>query len=87
MLFAILTVPMSAQAAPESSGGHGFGSAYDVAHETTLVGTIQSVVTKKREAGSTDGMHLLIAGPQGAVDAHIGSFLSKETIAARCGAQ
>jgi hypothetical protein len=80
LLFAILTVPLGAQSAPESRARQGFGPAYDIAHETTLVGTIQSVVTKP-EAGSPAGVHLLIAGPQGVVDTPVGSFLSKETIA------
>src|SRR5579863_5360917 len=79
LLFAILTVPLGAQVAPESRAGQGFGPAYDVARETTLMGTIQSVVTKP-EAGSPAGMHLLIAGPQGVVDAHVGPYLSKYTI-------
>ena len=47
-------------AAPESRAGQGFGPAYDLAHETTLAGTIQGVVTRP-EAGSPAGMHLLIA--------------------------
>jgi hypothetical protein len=81
LLFAILTFPLGAQAAPESRARRGFGPAYDTAHESMLVGTIQSVITKP-EPGSPAGMHLLIAGPQGVVDTHVGSFLSKETIAA-----
>lgn len=81
LLFAILTVPLGAQAASESGARQGFGPAYDAAQEITVVGTIQSVVAKPA-AGSPAGMHLLVAGPQGVVDAHLGSFLSKETIAA-----
>jgi len=78
LLFAILTIPLSAQTAPESRPGRGFGPVYDVAHETTLTGTIQEVVTK-HTAGSPAGMHLLVAGAHGVVDAHVGPFLSKET--------
>ena len=78
LLFAILAVPLGAQPAPESRVGHGFGPLYDAAHETTLHWTIQEVVTK-HAVGSPAGMHLLVAGPQGVVDAHVGPFLSKET--------
>ena len=77
LLFAILAIPLAATTAPESRG-RGFGPAYDAAHETTLNGTIQEVVTK-HVIGSPAGMHLLVAGPQGVVDTHVGSFLSKAT--------
>ena len=56
----------------------GFGPAYDAAHETVLHGTIKEVVTK-HAIGTPAGIHLLVAGPQGVVDAHLGPFLSKET--------
>lgn len=78
LLFAILAVPLGAQTAPESRAGRGFGPAYDAAHETILHGTIREVVTK-HETGSPAGMHLLVAGPQGVVDTHVGPYLSKET--------
>ena len=78
LLFATLAVPLGAQPASETRPGPGFGPVYDAAHETTLYGTIQKVVTK-HTVGSPAGMHLLVAGPQGLVDAHVGSFLSKET--------
>jgi xanthosine utilization system XapX-like protein len=77
LLFAILAIPLAATTAPESRG-RGFGPAYDAAHETTLNGTIQEVVTK-RVAGSPVGMHLLVAGPEGVVDAHVGPYLTKDT--------
>jgi hypothetical protein len=78
MLFAILTVPLAAQTPPDSPAVRGFGPVYDVAHETTLIGTIQEVVTT-HVTGSPAGMHLLVIGPRGIVDTHVGSFLSKET--------
>ncbi|MFZ0306900.1 MAG: hypothetical protein WAL89_01910 [Candidatus Sulfotelmatobacter sp.] len=78
LLLAILAVPLGAQPAPETRTGHGFGPVYDAAHETTLNGTIQEVVTK-RTAGSPVGMHLLVAGPEGVVDAHVGPYLTKDT--------
>lgn len=78
LLFAILAVPLGAQTAPQSRAARGFGPAYDAAHETILHGSIQEVVTK-HAIGSPAGMHLLVAGPQGIVDTHVGPFLSKET--------
>lgn len=78
LLFAILSIPLQAQPTVQSHPGHGFGPAYDAKRETTLEGTIQRVVTK-HVAGTPAGMHLMVVGPQGLVDAHLGSFLSKET--------
>ena len=78
LLFATLAIPLGAQPAPESRPGRGFGPAYDAAHETTLNGTIQEVITK-RTVGSPAGMHLLVVGPQGVIDTHVGPFLSKQT--------
>lgn len=78
LLFATMAVPLGAQPASQSRPGRGFGPVYDAAHETTLNGTIQQVVTR-HTVGSPAGMHLLVAGPQGLVDTHVGPFLSKET--------
>ncbi len=78
LLLAILAIPLGAATAPKSHPGQGFGPAYDAAHETTLNGTIQEVVTK-HTVGSPAGMHMLVTGPQGIVDAHLGPFLSKQT--------
>jgi hypothetical protein len=78
LLFAVLAMPLGAQEAPESHARRGFGPAYDAAHETTLIGTVQEVVTK-HVAGSPAGMHLLVAGPEGVVDVHVGPFLTQET--------
>lgn len=77
LLFAIIVVPVGALAASETHPAHGFGPVYDAAHETTLEGTIQQVVTK-HTVGSPAGMHLMVAGPQGLVDAHVGPFLNRE---------
>jgi hypothetical protein len=78
LLFALVALPLGAQPASQSRPGRGFGPVYDAAHETTLNGTIQEVVTK-HVLGSPAGMHLLVAGPEGVVDAHVGSFLTKDT--------
>src|SRR5271168_1340473 len=77
LLFAILAVPLGAQPASGTRVGHGFGPVYDAAHEITLTGTVQEVVTRHMP-GRPAGMHLFVAGPQGLVDAHVGLFLSRE---------
>jgi hypothetical protein len=77
LLFAVSAIPLGAQPVPETRG-RGFGVAYDKAHEITLNGSIQEVVTR-HVLGSPAGMHLLVAGPQGVVDAHVGPFLAKAT--------
>jgi hypothetical protein len=77
LLLAILAIPLNAQPVRASHPGRGFSSGYDAAHEITLNGTVQEVITK-HVLGSPAGMHLLIAGPQGTVDAHVGPFLAKD---------
>jgi hypothetical protein len=76
LLFAVVAVPLGAQPASGTHAGHGLGPAYDAAHEITVNGTIQTVVTKHTK-GSPAGMHLMVMGPEGVVDAHVGPFLSK----------
>jgi hypothetical protein len=78
MLFAIVTLQPSAQTAADSRTQRPLSPGYDKAHEITLDGTIQKVVTK-RVPGSPFGMHLVVAGPEGAVDAHIGPYLTQDT--------
>jgi hypothetical protein len=78
LMLAVAAVPLGAQPASVAHAGHGFGPVYDAAHEITLNGTVRSVVTQHAK-GSPAGMHLLVAGPQGIVDAHVGSLLSKVT--------
>ena len=77
LLLAAFMIPAGAQE-PKSAVGRGFGPAYDLAHETTMAGTVQDVVSKP-QAGGLGGVHLLVVGPQGVLDAHLGAFLSKET--------
>ncbi|HWW15610.1 MAG TPA: hypothetical protein VN310_13185 [Candidatus Dormibacteraeota bacterium] len=76
LIFAILAVPLGAQPASEARTGSGIGPVYDAAHEITVNGTIQTVVIKHTK-GSPAGMHLMVMGPEGVVDAHVGPFLSK----------
>jgi hypothetical protein len=78
LLFATMAVSLDAHAASVSRHGQGFGPVYDAAHETTFEGTILEVVVK-HTPGTPAGMHLMVAGPDGVVDAHIGPFMSKET--------
>jgi hypothetical protein len=77
MLFAVVTLQPSAQTAADSRAQHPLVPAYDKAHEITLNGMVQEVVTK-HIAGSPFGMHLMVAGPEGMVDAHVGPYLSKD---------
>ena len=80
LLLAMAAVPLSAQER-ESHPGRGFNAPYDAAHEITVNGTVQEVVTR-HALGTAPGMHLLVSGTDGVVDAHVGSFLSEETRAA-----
>src|ERR1700730_6796047 len=81
LISASFTRPSIAETLPQARPERGLGPNYDAAHESTLTGTIQEVVTK-HEANTPPGMHLLVAGPQGIVDAHLGPFMNKETKAA-----
>lgn len=76
MLLALTAVPARAQAAATMNPSRGPIPIYDAAHEITINGTVQQVVTK-RTVGSPAGMHLMISGAQGLVDAHVGPFLTK----------
>lgn len=81
LTFALFTLPMTAGTATNSRGPQATTIQYDQAHEITLAGTIQEVVTKHTK-GSPAGMHVLVAGPQGTVDAHLGPRPAKNTLAA-----
>ena len=78
LLLAILALPLAAQVVPESRSSKGAATAYDAAHEITITGTIQESIAKATP-GSPAGTHLLIAGPQGIVDAHLGHYLTQDT--------
>jgi hypothetical protein len=77
LLFAVVALPLGAQPASESRPGRGFGPVYDAAHEITIYGTVQEVVTK-HVLGSPAGIHLLVSQTAGMVDAHVGAFLAKD---------
>lgn len=78
LLFATVTIQLNAQTAPDSRAQHPVSFGYDKAHEMAFRGTIQEVVTQ-RTPGSPAGLHLLVASSQGTVDAHLGSYLAKDT--------
>jgi len=76
LLFAIAVVPLGAETAPKTRVGKGFGVPYNAAHEITLNGNVEQVISK-RTVGSPLGMRLLVSGPKGLVVAHVGPFLTK----------
>ena len=78
LLFAIFTLPLTAQAAPDARAPRPASLGYDKAHEITLNGTIQEAVSM-RVAGSPIGLHLMVASSKGMVNAHLGPFLDKGT--------
>jgi len=77
LLFAVMVLPLGAQPASESRPGRGFGPVYDAAHQITVTGTVQEVVSK-HVFGSPAGTHLLVSQMEGMVDAHVGPFLAKD---------
>lgn len=74
----LLTISLNAQPIRTAPPTRGFVRGYNASHELTVTGTVQQVVTK-HAMGSPAGMHLLVAGPEGVVDAHVGPFMSKDT--------
>lgn len=78
LLVAILAIALAAQRANESVSAKGSAPAYNIAHELELDGTIQEVVNQ-HEIGSPPGLHLIVSGETGTVDAHLGAFLTRET--------
>ncbi|HZR57322.1 MAG TPA: hypothetical protein VFA74_10645 [Terriglobales bacterium] len=77
LLFASLTIQPSAQTAPDSRTQRPTSFGYDKAHEIAFTGTIQEVITQNTP-GSPNGLRLLVAGPRGTVNAHLGSLLTKD---------
>src|SRR4051794_33870664 len=77
VLLLLLSAPVFAQAAEEAHATRGVVGEYDAAREVTISGTVQSVITK-RTLGRPAGMHLLVSGANGLVDAHVGPFLGRD---------
>lgn len=76
LLFVIVPIQPTAHAA-DSPTRHPSSFGYDKAHEINVSGTVQEVVTK-HVAGTPVGMHLMVAGKEGVVDAHVGPYLAKD---------
>jgi hypothetical protein len=66
-------VQAQAPSAAERPAGHLGPMHYDVSKETTLSGTVSSVLKKPNE-GMVLGSHLLLQTPSGPVDASLGRF-------------
>ena len=73
--------PLASQAVSSSQTERTRFFRYNRANEIAVNGMVQGVVTR-RNIGTPPGMHLLIRGPQGMVDAHLGPFLAKDVQAA-----
>jgi hypothetical protein len=78
LLVAIFAGSLIAQRANESISPRRSVLAYDPAHELALDGTVQEVVSQ-HEIGSPAGLHLIVSGETGTVDAHLGPFMTQET--------
>ncbi len=76
VLLAFFALPVCAQPVDETHPAPSRMITYDSAHEVTINGTVKTVLTK-HVAGSPAGMHLLVTGAQGTVDAHVGPFIPK----------
>ncbi|HZC24197.1 MAG TPA: hypothetical protein VE866_12715 [Candidatus Binatia bacterium] len=80
LFIAITAVSLNAQPLDsEAQPSRAFG--YDKAHEITLTGTI-AAINEKPARGNPVGLHLVLSAPQGRVDAHLGPYMTKETIEA-----
>ncbi len=64
-------------AQPANGTPYPWDFSYDKAHEITIEATVQEVVSTR---GTPDGLHLVVTAPEGMFDAHLGPFLTKETI-------
>jgi hypothetical protein len=81
LLVAIFATPLVAQRASEAAASipaHESPAAYNIAHELAFDGTVRETVGQ-HEAGSPAGLHVIVSGGSGTVDAHLGPFMTKET--------
>jgi hypothetical protein len=85
LLVAILASPLVAQRETEtvstSASAHESLAAYNVAHEMAFDGTVREAESR-HETGSPSGLHLIVSGATGTVDAHLGPYMTEETLAA-----
>jgi hypothetical protein len=77
LLFAVASISMQAQVTSVSHPQHPVTVGYDRAHEITINGTIEKLVSHSAP-GSPVGLHLFLTTSQGAVDAHVGPYLTKD---------
>lgn len=75
MAFSVFTVPSQAATATKKIVTPKYQ--YDASKEVTLKGTISSVV-KKPSSGMLVGEHLMLTTSSGSVDAHVGSYISRD---------
>jgi DNA/RNA endonuclease YhcR with UshA esterase domain len=78
ILFTAFAFSLNTLPPPVSPAAPGGAARYDAAHEITVTGDVQEVSTNQ-VVGHLAGLHVLVAGPQGTVDAHLGPYLSKDT--------
>ena len=76
-LFLTLALSLDTWALSFSSIGPGVGAPYDLAHEVTVIGDAQEVVTEQ-VVGRLHEEHVLVAVAQSIVGAHLGPYLGKD---------
>jgi len=76
LLVAIMAVPLGAQTAEKPASPRPWMQAYDPAHEISVEGTVQEVVSH-RIPGSPVGLHVLVNASQGTLDVDLGPYMSK----------
>jgi len=77
MAFSVFTVPSQADTTTKPKQVVTPRYKYDASKEVTLKGTISSVVTKPSK-GMLMGEHVMLTTSSGSVDAHIGSYASRD---------
>lgn len=75
MAFSVFAVPSQADTTAKKTVVPKYQ--YDASKEVTLKGTISSVV-KKPSRGMLIGEHLMLTTSSGSVDAHVGSYVSRD---------
>ncbi len=76
LILTLVAMPAFAQKAGQIPSQSGVIPVYDSAHEVTVQGNIENVVTGTTWGGPL-GTHLVVATPRGPVDAHLGPFATK----------
>ena len=81
LLLASCTLPLNAQTSLDSASTRPFAPAYKNPQEITLTGVVREVISAPAPHRPI-GQHLVIASPQGAIDAHLGPYLSDDVLKA-----